>query len=177
MFSEPEKNLKQFGISDSMRVVDLGAGSGFYTLAAARMMQGGPGKVYACEVQQELAQELRSAVEKDHLSSNVEIVWANIEKKGGTKLADESMDAGIISNVLFQIEDKNSFSREVARIIKKDGKILVIDWTESFNHMGPHPDHVVTKETARALFERAGFTIMKEIDAGAHHYGIIFKKS
>ncbi len=176
MFSDPEKNLKQFGISDSMRVVDLGAGSGFYTLAAARMMQGGPGKVYACEVQQELAEELRSAAEKDHLSSNIEVLWVNIEKGGGTKLTDESMDAAIISNVLFQIEDKNSFSREAVRILKKGGKILLIDWSDSFNHMGPHPDHVVTKETARALFERAGLTTVKEIDAGAHHYGIILSK-
>jgi SAM-dependent methyltransferase len=140
------------------------------------MMQGGPGKVYACEVQQELIEELRSQALKAHLSLNIEVLWVNIEKRGGTKLAEGSMDAGIISNVLFQIEDKNSFSQEAGRIIKKDGKILLIDWLESFNHMGPHPDHVVTKEQARSLFERAGFEFVKEIDAGAHHYGMVLRK-
>ncbi len=177
MFSDPLKNLKQFGLGDAMKVADLGAGSGFYTIEAARMMQGGPGKVYACEVQNELVGTLREEAVKAHLEKNIEVLWTDIEKIGGTKLADGSMDAALVSNVLFQVGDKHTFIREVFRIVKKEGKVLLVDWSDSYKHMGPHPDEVVTKEKGRALFERAGFSVVKEIDAGAHHYGIVLRKA
>ncbi len=175
-FSDPEKNLKQFGLSGAHNVADLGAGSGFFTFAAAKMLHGGLGKVYACEVLPEMVETVRADAVR-HKLTNVEVLWANVEAKGGTKLADESMDAVIASNILFQVEDKNAFCKEAARILKPKGRLLLIDWTESFGHMGPHPDEVVSKEKALKLFERAGLTPSGAIDAGAHHYGIILKKN
>ena len=41
MFSNPEKNLKTFEIGESMIVADLGAGTGFYTVAAGKMVPRG----------------------------------------------------------------------------------------------------------------------------------------
>ena len=37
MFTDPVKNLKQLGIRDDMIVADLGAGTGFYSIAAAAL--------------------------------------------------------------------------------------------------------------------------------------------
>ena len=51
MFTDPVKNLKLFGLAEDMIVADLGAGTGFYTLAAARMTP--QGKVYAIEIQKD----------------------------------------------------------------------------------------------------------------------------
>ena len=49
MFSAPEKNIEQLGLSPKQVVADFGAGSGAYTLAAAMALKG-TGKVYAIEV-------------------------------------------------------------------------------------------------------------------------------
>jgi SAM-dependent methyltransferase len=87
------------------------------------------------------------------------------------------VDSAILSNVLFQVEDKPSCVAEVRRILKPGGKVLVVDWRESYRNMGPHIDHVVTEVEAKRLFEGAGFALVKKVDAGSHHYGFIFKKS
>ena len=174
-FTDPESNLKQFSLKEGMSVADLGAGSGFYTLAAAKIVSGMNGKVYAIEVQKELLPRIKNEASKMGLS-NVEVIWGNIEKLGGTKLRDSVVDAAIISNVLFQVEDKISFVKEVKRILKSGGRVLLIDWQDSFGHMGPHPDHVVSSRAAQELFERQGFSFDSKIEAGPQHYGMILRK-
>ncbi|KKP88146.1 MAG: type 11 methyltransferase [Candidatus Nomurabacteria bacterium GW2011_GWA2_35_80] len=51
MFTDPVKNLKAFDLRENMIVADLGAGSGFYAIPAARMVP--MGKVYAIEIQKD----------------------------------------------------------------------------------------------------------------------------
>jgi ubiquinone/menaquinone biosynthesis C-methylase UbiE len=172
MFANPEQNITKLGLSEGMRLADFGAGTGAYSKAASSRV-GTTGKIYAVEVQKELVKKLDDEKKKWGLS-NVECIWGNIEKRGGTKIADQSMDAVVISNVLFQAEDKLGMIDEAKRILKKNGKVLCIDWADSFGGMGPNKEHVISKEKAEELFVKRGFKVLENISAGAHHYGIIF---
>lgn len=173
-FSDPQKNIQQFGLMEGMNVADLGAGSAAYTIAAAEYA-GTSGKVYAVEVQKELLSRIKNAAKKEGLS-NVEVLWGDIERLGGTKIKDASLDAAIVSNVLFQTEDKQGLAEEVKRILKSSGRVLVVDWKESFGGMGPHPGHVVSEESAKKIFEDSGFSFERSISAGDHHYGFVAAK-
>ena len=173
MFADPAKNIEQLELTRNMMVADLGSGTGFYTIAAAKKIKGGDGRVYSVEVQRDLLKHIEELAKKDGLN-NIDYIWGNIEKRGGTKIRDHIIDCVIASNVLFQVEDRNGFIDEVKRVLKPTGKILLIDWTESFGGMGPAGDHVVTAMKAETLFTAAGFKKVKAIEAGAHHYGIIF---
>jgi ubiquinone/menaquinone biosynthesis C-methylase UbiE len=173
MFTNPEQNILHLGLTEGMRVADFGAGTGFYSKACSAKV-GYSGKVYAIEVQKDLVKKLESDL-KHWGISNVECIWGDIERRGGTKISDRSMDAVIVSNVLFQAEDKLGLVDEAKRILKKGGKVLLIDWNGSFGGMGPAPEHVVTENTARELFEKRGFKFDEKISASEHHYGIIFK--
>ncbi len=174
MFSDPEKNVAQFGLTERMHVADLGAGSGAYTIAAARRVKEF-GKVYAVEVQKELLPRIKNISRQGGLS-NVETIWGDIERRGATKIGDESVDAAIVANVLFQAEDKAGIASEVKRILKPEGAVLVVDWKESFGGMGPEPSAVVSPEEAQRLFEEERFILEKTIDAGEHHYGFIARR-
>lgn len=172
MFSDPEKNVAKLGLRDGMKVADFGAGTGLYSKAASARV-GQNGKVYAIEVQKDLVKKMESEIHNWKVS-NIECIWGDIEKKHGTKIMDESMDAVIISNVLFQAEDKFGLIDEAKRILKKDGKVLLIDWQESFGGMGPSMEHVVNKDKAKDLFESRGFKLEDYVVVSPHHYGIIF---
>ena len=58
MFSNPVKNLKAFGLREDNIVVDLGAGTGFYSVAAGHMVP--RGKVYAIEIIKDFLENIRS---------------------------------------------------------------------------------------------------------------------
>lgn len=172
MFSNPEKNVAQLGLREGMRVADFGAGTGVYSFSAGKHV-GHTGHVYAIEVQKDLVKKLESEI-KDNRVANVECIWGDIEKIHGTKIADHSMDAVIIANVLFQAEDKLGLIDEAKRILKKDGKILFIEWAISFGGMGPSINSVVKEEEAINLFTKRGFKLQEKITTNEHHYGIIF---
>lgn len=157
-----------------MKVADLGVGPGAYVFAAAKAV-GEHGVVYACDVQKELLAKIKNTAEHEGYE-NVHGMWTDLEEERGTTLADGSVDAVIATNVLFQIEHKEVFMKEIVRILRAQGKALLVDWEDSFGGMGPHVDHVFGKHAARTLAESAGLTFEQDIDAGAHHYGMIFRK-
>ncbi|MCX6756409.1 MAG: methyltransferase domain-containing protein [Candidatus Nomurabacteria bacterium] len=172
MFANPESNIAQFNLREGMRVADFGAGSGGYTRSISNHV-GHTGHVYAIDIQNTLFRKLAEDT-RFYAVKNVECILGDIEKKGGSKLADKSMDAVVVSNVLFQSEDKIGLIDEVKRVLKPKGRVLVIDWMDSFAGMGPQPKYIVPKIKAEHLFVDRGFKIQENISAGSHHYGIIF---
>lgn len=171
MFTDPLKNLKAFELKDNYIVADLGAGTGFYSIAAGSLIP--KGKVYAVEVQKDFLDTIKNKV-KDANLSNVEIIWGNVEKLGGTKIGDGIVDAAIASNILFQVEDKDKFIQEIKRILKPKGRVLLIDWSED-SIMGKKA--AIPKNKAREIFEKEGFVLEREINTGDQHYGMILIRS
>lgn len=171
MFSNPEQNVAQLDLRDGMRVADFGAGTGFYSRAASKRV-GNSGKVYAIEIQKDFVKKLEDDLKNWHIS-NVECIWGDIESLGGTKLADSSMDLIIISNILFQVEDKFGLIDEVKRVLKPNGQVLLVDWSDSFSGMGPDINNIIKKDKAIELFNKRGLKFLKDIIVGDHHYGII----
>ncbi len=173
MFTDPIKNLKAFELRENMIVADLGAGSGFYAIPAAKMVP--TGKVYAIEIQRDYLIAIKNKGAEAHLN-NIEYLLGDIEKIGGTKIKDNIIDAVIASNILFQVEDKDKFIEEAKRILKSGGKLLLVDWSDSSSIIGPSFGKIISKDEARKIFEEKGFIWHRDIDAGAHHYGMIFQK-
>jgi len=175
MFSEPEQNVKQFSIGEGWHVADFGVGSGAYAIAAADAV-GSDGRVYAVDVQNNLLTRVKKEAQERGLG-NIEVVCGDIEEPNGSKLKDGSMDAVIVSNLLFQVDNKKEVAGEVKRVLRKNGRVLVVDWTGSYGGLGPHNDHIFSKDKAKDIFQEAGFEFEKDIQAGEHHYGLIFKKN
>lgn len=174
MFSDPKHNIEQFMLGEGSKVADLGAGSGHYTIAAAKAV-GDSGKVFAVDVQKDLLERI-SALAKEEKLHNVSTVWGNIDKLGGSKIRDGSVDAAIVSNVFFQLDDKEEAIREVGRILRSGGKVMFVDWTDSFGGLGPPAEDIVTEDEVKMLFSKHGFVVDKSMYAGEHHFGIIFRK-
>ena len=172
-FAHPRRNVNVLGIQGGMRVADFGAGSGAHTLAIAERL-GGTGHVYAIDVQRDLLRRLANEAKRlGH--KNVEVIWADLEEPRASKLADNSMDIVLISNLLFQVPDKAPVLREARRVVKQTGHVAVIDWSDSFGGMGPQKEDIVTKEAALGLAENVGLELTREFSVGRHHYGLMFR--
>lgn len=171
-FSDPKTNLLQMGLREGMKVGDLGTGSGHYAIAAAGAV-GSDGRVYAVDIQEDV---LKHALDSAHRMGlrNIESIWGNIEKPGGTKLKDHTLDAAVLSNTLFQVENKQAVVTEIKRILKPGGRVLVIDWAGAYGGLGPIAGHVVSEHAAEELFITGGFHKLKDFRAGPHHYAIVF---
>jgi len=178
-FAHPRRNVGVLGVEPGMSVADFGSGSGAYVLAIAERLEGA-GHVYAIDVQRDLLQRIKNEAHRRGFK-NVEVIWADLERPGASKIVDRHLDFVLISNLLFQVENKVAVLVEAERILRPNGRLAIIDWSdpalsnESQRRVGPHRDHVISKSSVVELAESAGFELQREFPAGAHHYGLVFK--
>lgn len=173
-FVHPDIVSTHFHFRNGDRVADLGSGAGHFLPALARAV-GQEGKVYACEIRKNLVEKIGQEIQSARLG-NVEVLWGDFEEPKGTKLKEGILDGVVMINTLFQLEDKAAALTEINRVLRKGGKFFIVDWTESFSGLGPHPDHVYTQAMAQKLCEEHGFRVERTFPAGDHHYGLALRK-
>jgi len=124
--SQALKVLKRAGIRRGRTVLDLGCGSGTYTIPAARIV-GEPGRVYALDKDGEALDELMQKAESAGLK-NIE----RMETSGKLEieLADESIDVVLLFDVFHsyyfpQAGDRRRLLSEIHRIMKPTAFISV----------------------------------------------------
>ena len=173
MFSSPQNVLSQIHIDPGMTVADFGCGSGHYTLLLAEQV-GPSGSIFAFDIQKELLARLKNVSIQQNFE-NIHFNWADLDEPNSTSLKESSLDRVFMTNILFQAEDKKALIREAKRVLKTTGKVILVDWSESFAGLGPREADVVSKEVAERIFSEEGFIKEKDLDAGEHHYGLVFK--
>ena len=174
MFANPENHVHRLHLREGMSVADIGCGTGAYTILLSQAV-GSSGKVYAVDVQEPLIQSLASR-SRESRHSNIRVLRANVEHIGGTHLAEGTIQAVVIANTLFQVEDKKGFVGEIRRILSSGGRVLIVDWKASYGGIGPAIDAVFSEKDTLRLFLDARFSVEESFDAGDHHYGFIFYK-
>lgn len=170
-FISPEENVSRLNLDPNMVVADFGSGSGSYSIALAKSLPAG--KVISFDVQKEMLDRLKR-MSLDSGLTNINVVWADLEVRGSTKLADRSVDAVVLSNMLFQVDAKYSVVLEIKRVIKPGGKVMAIEWSGSFGHIGPRPEDVIEENQLIDIFTQAGFRKLNSFKSGDQHYGVIF---
>lgn len=168
-FLTPEHLVRELYLKPGDRVADIGCGTGVYTIALANEV-GAMGQVYAVDVHREALHTLAGTLDKRGII-NVEMIWADVEK--GVSIDAYSLDALVISNVLFQFQKADKAISLISQLIKPEGQLLVVDWSDSHGSIGPHQSHVVKEEEAISLMQKHGFRILRRLPAGDYHYAFL----
>jgi ubiquinone/menaquinone biosynthesis C-methylase UbiE len=116
-----DTRVKTFGIAEGMIVVDYGCGPGRYTLRLSKLV-GDKGKAYAVDLHELAIEAVKQKTKKFNLRS-VEPVLAR-----GYNSGLPSHVAAIVTaiDMFHSIPEPTSFLKEVHRIAKKEG-FLIID--------------------------------------------------
>lgn len=172
-FVVPDVVVSHFHLRDGDVVADFGAGSGHFLKSLSQRV--GSGRVYACEIQKVLVEKMSQHIQ--HLGlKNIHPLWCDLEEPNGIKIKTGGLDAAILVNTLFQIQEKEVAIIEMARTLRSGGKLFVIDWSDSSGGLGPRKDHIVSTRDVAALCESNNFIFERDFPAGSHHYGLVFRK-
>jgi len=167
--------LEKLGIEAGMKVADFGCGGSAHFVLPAAEMVGEEGIVYAVDVLKSVLSGVEERV-KARGYNNVKMVWTNLETYGATKIEDGSLDAGMLVNILYQTKEDGEVVREATRMIKSEGKLLVVDWKNGGASFGPPADKRVSPDELKKIVGGLGLREVETFEAGPHHFGVIFLK-
>ena len=170
-FLNPSEVLNQLELRENMIAADFGSGSGGWVILLAKRLK--EGRVYAIDILEEPLSALKNKASLEQIS-NIDMIRANIEGEKGAKVPDSICDLVLMTNLLFQVEDRQKALSEAKRVLRPEGKVLVVDWKLE-SSLGPK-EGKVSPEEVKKLAGSLGLNLEKEFPAGIYHYGLVFKK-
>ncbi len=173
---DPQVLLKDtLGVTMGAQLADFGCGgAGYFTLPAARLV-GSKGRVYAVDILKPALEGVTSKAKLENLT-NIETVWSDLERVGAAKVPPETLDFGLLINIMFQSRQNENILREAHRLLKSGGKLLVVDWKVEPTPLGPPLESRLKPEAVATLAGKAGLTADKQFEAGSYHYGFVLVK-
>ncbi len=162
-------------IGDKMKVAELGCGaSGHFVFPAAKLV-GKQGIIYAVDILKTVLENINRRARAENYS-NIKTIWSNLEIFGATKIEAASLDVALLINILYQSHKRAEILREAIRLIKKGGKVIVIEWKNIAAPFGPTAEEKVKKDLLELAAKKLGLNLDDEFEAGQYHYGLIFTK-
>jgi ubiquinone/menaquinone biosynthesis C-methylase UbiE len=171
----PKEVLSRLNLTEGMQIADLGCGNLGYFIIPAAQLVGKKGKAYAVDVLEPVLDAVRNKAKLLGLV-NLETVRSNLEMVGSTKIPEGSLDAASLINVMFQNKKYKEMLQEASRLLKSQGKLLVIDWKKIAIPFGPSIDLRIDPAQIKMLASQLGLNLVEEAEFGQYFWGLIFEK-
>lgn len=152
-------------------VADIGAGTGYYTFRLSPKVP--QGKVYAVEIQDEMIQQLQDK-KRSLKSNNVEIIKASEQSPN---LPDTSIDLAMMVDVYHELEYPQQMLQAIRRSLKKNGKILLLEYRGEDASVPIKPLHKTTVEQLNKEFAANGFVLYFKGDFLPIQHFLLYEKN
>jgi ubiquinone/menaquinone biosynthesis C-methylase UbiE len=141
-------------------VLEVGPGTGYYTLPVAEWLAP-EGTLHIFDLQQEMLDHaMRRATERG---------LRNLEPRQGDArrlpYGDDTFDAAYLVTVLGEIPDQEAALRELARVLKPGGRLVV-------GELAADP-HMVREKRLRERGERAGLRFERRVGPPFGYFGVL----
>ncbi|OLE12385.1 MAG: methyltransferase type 11 [Acidobacteria bacterium 13_1_20CM_4_56_7] len=144
--------MDTLGIVPGKSVADIGAGSGFFTVLAARRV-GDTGMVYAVDINPEAIQHIDARLKKEDLH-NVKTILG----KPNNPLLPAPVDAVLLLKTYHEVAQPIVLFRNLRHSLAKDAKVGVID------RNGDGANHGVGRDVVIREMKAAGYTVIQQED-------------
>jgi ubiquinone/menaquinone biosynthesis C-methylase UbiE len=155
--------IEALEVRPGMEIVELGCGSGFYTVAVAKAIQPA-GLVFAVDIQQGMLDKLMARMEQEGVENIIPVL---ADAEGHIPLDDGVADAVFSVTVLSEIPEPPKALLQVKRLLKDDGIFVNAEFLLD-------PDFPL-RGTVVKWARQAGFTLKRQV-GNVFRYVLVFIK-
>lgn len=163
----PEKLLEMLPVNRADSMLDLGAGTGYFTIPFAKTVEG---LVYALDIDVHMLDFISSKAREENIT-NIKPIKGYIDD---IPLPDQAINFAFASLVLHEVEQLSHSLHEIKRVLKNDGYFICVEFEKETDPTHNHP------RIASSLMEQeimnAGFKITQVLRPTEAIYMILAKK-
>jgi SAM-dependent methyltransferase len=155
---EAERVMNRLGVKPGLRVADVGAGDGYYTVRLARRLGHGA-TIYAEDVEQRYLDRLAARLSRERLAG-VTIVHGT---SADPRLPEGSVDLAILAHMYHEIEHPYEFLYRLYTAVAPHGRVAIIDNDRPTGEHGT-PPALLRCELAAVGYRQVDFTSLAPAD-------------
>jgi SAM-dependent methyltransferase len=177
-WQKPDQILDALSISEGAVVAELGAAGGWFTLRLATRV-GPNGLVYAEDIQQEMIEGIARRMQRENITNVKPILGTASDPR-----LPPGLDAALISDAYHEMADDPEdpqlivkLLRNVARSLKPQGRLGIVDWTPGHGGPGPAADQRADPKAVIEAARAAGLELISREDFPPFVYLLVFGRS
>jgi ubiquinone/menaquinone biosynthesis C-methylase UbiE len=155
---EAERVMDRLGVTRGLRVADVGAGDGYYTVRLAKRL--GPGAtIYAQDVEPRYLRNLEQRLQREAVSGVILVHGTPSDPR----LPVASIDLAILSHMYHEIENPYEFVYHLRPALRDGARIAIIDVDRPTQDHGT-PPALLRCELAAVGYRQADFMSLTPAD-------------
>lgn len=166
----PVAVLEALRLHPGMVVADIGAGTGYFAIPIGSAV-GHYGKVLAVDFQPQMLAILREKLNAPELPRNLELVAGSATE---SHLPDHCCDLALYANIWHELNDHTTALREAERIVRRDGRIAILDWRPDVSSPpGPPVEHRIASSTVADTLRAYRWECESTVNVGTYTHLVI----
>lgn len=155
-WQKPDEVIKALDLKKGDVIADLGAGTGYFTRRLA-VAVGPEGHAVGLEVEPGMVEHMKKDAEKLELPNYL----SKLIPYDDARLEPRSVDMVFICDTYHHIENRVEYLKKLAKGLKSDGRVVVVDFHKKQLPVGPPPDHKLSEEAVLQEFQDAGYRVVR----------------
>ncbi len=170
-WQKPDEIIRALHLKAGQTVVDIGAGTGYFTRRFARAV-GPSGQAIGLDVEPGMTAYMKA----DAAKLNLPNYRARTVKADDPQLAPHFADVVFFCNVLHHISNRVSYLRRLKPALKPGGRVAVIDFKPD-SPMGPPPTMRIARDQMIVIFKIAGYRLVRDHNFLPYQYFVEFESA
>jgi ubiquinone/menaquinone biosynthesis C-methylase UbiE len=165
----PDYIWNKLNLKDPTVLVDIGAGTGFFSIPFAAFTK--HGTVFACDISDIMVEWMQTNICGKH-PTIIPLKMEDCE----VPLKDGVADVVYMINLHHELDEPEDMLKESFRLLKANGKIFIVDWKNEEMEQGP-PTHIrCLQEDVKKQLVRTGFNNAAIYNEMVKHFLVVAER-
>jgi arsenite methyltransferase len=169
-WQKPDVVVRELDLKPGQTVVDIGAGTGYFTRRFAAAVGPG-GRAIGLDVEPAMVEYMH----KDAKKLGLKNYQARVVKPDNPELAPDSVDLIFLCDTFHHLENRVEYFRRLAAALRPDGRVAIVDFQQRALPVGPPAAMKVSLTEVRDEMGQAGYKMTRTYGFLPYQYFVEFE--